>query len=618
MHTAETKPVITELHLEPSVLETYYTPDAADRTVEGVMELMAGLQESMQAVRSDWRTAAMGDRQLLEQLAAPHVERINVSRRKDHPEEPDIAVSKISENFLLGLAEPDWEGQMPRDTSEEELQRWEDFKNEHPDVADNLEDWYMYHAKLHELRKDAVLMKEFDEEYRGEQMAATRAAAEFLRAQDRKDEISRRMASLRAKAVKMGRPLTAGERRKITAWQKQLSEVDDNIDIPPNSSKERFLEEVTRLQVREWKRQLDSGLLMTEQMQTIIDETLPAMVRGEPTLFVGETGGAKTALAEYMVQTYFGVDPEFVSAYGDVNSYQLMGKQELKAEGEKMEWDQIFQELKDRDIDWDKLSDETRAQLVVQGMRMINLPGSTESVWVPGPVVRAIEGGRPLILDEINAMPPELLKRLNKIMQLRPGDRFTVQEDSGKVVEVQSGFCIIATANEKSKRYKGVDDLSVEFQNRFGANINRVRYPDYDKGYDEYPRENAQLAMATVATQRGELPPDIDEGEFENFVRAARLSQQIFSGTNGEGYNQFIDTEKMVDDRPGLEETVLAPRTMVDILHKVTGSYGTVSLKRACQTFLDGIKNPNDRQVMHHVLEYHDLLPEELLNDERI
>lgn len=577
MHTAETKPVITELHLEPSVLETYYTPDAADRTVEGVMELMAGLQESMQAVRSDWRTAAMGDRQLLEQLAAPHVERINVSRRKDHPEEPDIAVSKISENFLLGLAEPDWEGQMPRDTSEEELQRWEDFKNEHPDVADNLEDWYMYHAKLHELRKDAVLMKEFDEEYRGEQMAATRAAAEFLRAQDRKDEISRRMASLRAKAVKMGRPLTAGERRKITAWQKQLSEVDDNIDIPPNSSKERFLEEVTRLQVREWKRQLDSGLLMTEQMQTIIDETLPAMVRGEPTLFVGETGGAKTALAEYMVQTYFGVDPEFVSAYGDVNSYQLIGKQELREEN-----------------------------------------GASVSEFVPGPIIRAMEQGTPLILDEINAMPSELLKRLNKIMQLRPGDRFTVQEDSGKIVEVQPGFCIIATANEKSKRYKGVDDLSVEFQNRFGANINRVRYPDYDKGYDEYPRENAQLAMATVATQRGELPPDIDEGDFENFVRAARLSQQIFSGTNGEGYNQFIDTEKMVDDRPGLEETVLAPRTMVDILHKVAGSYGTVSLKRACQTFLDGIKNPNDRQVIHHILEYHDLLPEEMLGDERI
>lgn len=572
MNITEPQPITTELRLERRVLESYYAPDAADRTTDGVVELMAGLQESMQAVRDDWRTAAAGDRQYLERLAAPHIAHINESRRQTNLEEPDIRASEVGENFLLGLAEPNWEEYMPRDTSDEELQRWETFKDEHPDVADNLEDWYMCHAKLHELRKDAGLMERFDEEYRGEQMAATRAAAEFLRAQSRKQDISEQMANIRAKAAKTDRPLTAGERRRIAALQKQLSEVDENIEIPPNSSKEKFLEEVTRLQVREWKRQLDSGLLMTEQMQTIIDETLPAMMRGEPTLFIGETGGAKTALAEYMARRYCGVEPEFISAYGDVNSYQLMGKQELREKN-----------------------------------------GASISEFVPGPIIRAMEQGKPLILDEINAMPPELLKRLNKIMQLRPGDKFTVQEDSGRIVEVHPGFCIIATANEKSKRYKGVDDLSVEFQNRFGANINRVRYPDHDKSYGEYPRENAQLAMAAVATERGELPPEIDERDFEDFVRAARLSQQVFSGTNGEGYNQFIDTEKLVDDRTGLEETVLAPRTMVDILRKVSGSYGVVSLKRACETFLDGIKNENDRKVMHHILKYHDLLPEEML-----
>lgn len=574
MNITEPQPITTELRLERRVLESYYAPDAADRTTDGVVELMAGLQESMQAVRADWRTAAAGDWQYLERLAAPHIARINESRRQTNLEEPDIQASEVGENFLLGLAEPNWEEYMPRDTSDEELQRWETFKDEHPDVADNLEGWYMCHAKLHELREDAGLMERFDEEYRGEQMAATRAAAEFLRAQSRKQDISEQMANIRAKAAKTDRPLTAGERRRIAALQKQLSEVDENIEIPPNSSKEQFLKEVTRLQVREWKRQLDSGLLMTEQMQTIIDETLPAMMRGEPTLFIGETGGAKTALAEYMARRYCGVEPEFISAYGDVNSYQLMGKQELREKN-----------------------------------------GASISEFVPGPIIRAMEQGKPLILDEINAMPPELLKRLNKIMQLRPGDKFTVQEDSGRIVEVHPGFCIIATANEKSKRYKGVDDLSVEFQNRFGANINRVRYPDHDKSYGEYPRENAQLAMAAVATERGELPPEIDERDFEDFVRAARLSQQIFSGTNGEGYNQFIDTDKLVDDRTGLEETVLAPRTMVDILRKVAGSYGVVSLKRACETFLDGIKNENDRKVMHHILEYHNLLPEEMLRD---
>ena len=109
----------------------------------------------------------------------------------------------------------------------------------------------MCHAKLHELREDAGLMERFDEEYRGEQMAATRAAAEFLRAQSRKQDISEQMANIRAKAAKTDRPLTAGERRRIAALQKQLSEVDENTEIPPNSSKEQFLKEVTRLQVRE-------------------------------------------------------------------------------------------------------------------------------------------------------------------------------------------------------------------------------------------------------------------------------------------------------------------------------------------------------------------------------
>mgnify|MGYP000261553344 CR=1 FL=1 len=248
MKIVESKPVTTEteLRLEPRVSESYYSPDMDDRTVDGVVELMTGLQEAMQAVRADWRTAAIGDRQFLERLAAPHIARINESRRQTNLQEPDINVSEVSENFLLGLAEPNWEEYMPRDASEEEMGRWDRFKNEHPDLADNLEEWYMYHAKLHELRKDTVLMEQFDEGYRGEQMAATRAAAEFLRAQGRKGEISERMADLRARAAKTGRSLTAGERRNIAALQKQLSEADKNISIPPNSSKEQFLAEVTR------------------------------------------------------------------------------------------------------------------------------------------------------------------------------------------------------------------------------------------------------------------------------------------------------------------------------------------------------------------------------------
>lgn len=294
------------------------------------------------------------------------------------------------------------------------------------------------------------------------------------------------------------------------------------------------------------------------------------MVAGKPVLLVGETGGAKTALAEFLAKQYFG-GAEFVSAYGDVNSYQLMGKQELRAND-----------------------------------------GATESEFMPGPVVRAMEQGVPLILDEINAMPLELLKRLNKIVQLKPGDVFTVQEDSGRQVTVQPGFCIIATANEKSKRYKGVDDLSVEFQNRFGSNIYRVQYPDAGNSYGDPAVENDRLAFAAIAMPDGTFPDWVNEGDFDNFVRAAFVTQQLFSGNHGEGFRGFItDTSKITDNMPGLEETVLAPRTMVDILQKVADSYGDISFQMACQRFIEGIKNVNDRQVMTLVLSAHGLLPKE-------
>ena len=153
-----------------------------------------------------------------------------------------------------------------------------------------------------------------------------------------------------------------------------------------------------------------------------------------------------------------------------------------------------------------------------------------------------------------------------------------------------------------------MDDLSVEFQNRFGANIYRVRYPDANAAYTDPAIENDRLATAAVVTKRGEFPPDIDPQDFDNFVRACFMSQQIFSGNHGEGFKNYLTTEQQLDNKPGLEETVLAPRTMIDILKKVAGSHGEVSLKQACTRFLDGIKNERDRMVIWQILDGFHLL----------
>ena len=117
-------------------------------------------------------------------------------------------------------------------------------------------------------------------------------------------------------------------------------------------------------------------------------------------LLLGETGGAnRTGRAP-------GSDSprpraQLVSGYGDITSAQLIGTHELRAQD-----------------------------------------CATVSVFTPGPLLRAMTEGRPVILDEVNAMPPEFLKRLNRDLQRRPGDTLGVQEDAGRAVRIAQGFAV--------------------------------------------------------------------------------------------------------------------------------------------------------------------------------
>ncbi|MBO1902862.1 AAA family ATPase [Leucobacter weissii] len=338
-----------------------------------------------------------------------------------------------------------------------------------------------------------------------------------------------------------------------STWESRIDSTD---------RRDAVLDAVARMRLRRARAQLAEGVLLTEQMRAIIAESAPALRRGEPLLLLGETGGGKTALAQHLSERLMGAEPELVSGYGDVTSSQLVGAHELRAE-----------------------------------------MGATVSAFVPGPLLRAMSEGRPLILDEVNAMPPEFLKRLNRILQLRPGDRFAVQENAGRVVTIAEGFAILATANEQTPhRYLGLERLSAELVNRFGANIYRVHYPDSGLAFDAFPAENALLAAASVCDRRGELPRSLPVEAVERVARAAFISQQVFAGEQGEGFDAYVSTEREIDGRPGLEESVLAPRTLVAVLRKVAGSAGAVDLDLALRRFVEGVMHREDRRVLGLIL----------------
>ena len=394
-----------------------------------------------------------------------------------------------------------------------------------------------------------------------------RAAVLRIAVQLRREELHDRARAeaaeeITARAIRSGRQLTTRERSRVAELREKQGRRVDAFEPPMRADlgdrRDEVIAAVATMRLREARTQLREGLLRTAQMRGIIAEATPALLRGEPVLLLGETGGAKTALAEHLASAATGREPELVSGYGDITSAQLIGSHELRA-----------------------------------------VDGATVTEFAPGPLLRAMIEGRPVILDEVNAMPAEFLKRLNRILQLRPGDTLHVQENAGRPVTIAKGFAILATANEQTPhRYRGLDRLSAELVNRFGAGSYRVHYPDAGRSYEEFPRENALLSAAAVVDARGELPPHITPDELTRAARAAFVSQQVFAGVHGEGFGEYVSTERDIDGRPGLEETVLAPRTLVAVLHKVAASAGSITLDHALSRFVEGVMHAEDRRVL--------------------
>lgn len=430
-------------------------------------------------------------------------------------------------------------------------------------AAEHRADLESIDARRREILSDAA-SRALVNEALTERARTLRLAVTLRRAELRSRALAEQADAITAQSIRQQRQLTAREQARASDLRdrsragREAQHLFEAGSVDSPERRDEALKIGAAIALREARQQLREGLLRTAQMRGIISEATPAVLRGEPVLLLGETGGAKTALAEFLAQQATGEAPELVSGYGDITSAQLIGSHELRADG-----------------------------------------GATVTEFTPGPLLRAMLEGRPVILDEVNAMPAEFLKRLNRILQLRPGDTLNVQENAGRPVTIAPGFAILATANEQTPhRYRGLDRLSAELVNRFGAGSYRVHYPDAGRRYDEFPRENALIAAAAVVDARGELPPHLTSDEITRAARAAFISQQVFAGQHGEGFSDYVSTERDIDGRPGLEETVLAPRTLVAIVHKVASSAGRVSLEHALARFVEGVMHAEDRRVL--------------------
>jgi len=86
-------------------------------------------------------------------------------------------------------------------------------------------------------------------------------------------------------------------------------------------------------------------------------------------------------------------------------------------------------------------------------------------VWQDGDLPRQMESGAWSVLDEVNTTEPQILVRLNAVLE--KGGQLVLHEDGSRKVKRHPDFRIFATVNPPGGRYKGRVSLSAEWISRW-------------------------------------------------------------------------------------------------------------------------------------------------------
>lgn len=98
-----------------------------------------------------------------------------------------------------------------------------------------------------------------------------------------------------------------------------------------------------------------------------------------------------------------------------------------------------------------------------------------DTVFVYGELVKAMINGDWVVFDEINTTRPEVLTRVNPVLDHR---RFiSVIENEGEVIKANKGFRVFATMNPN---YAGTEELNEALRGRFGV-VQDVTYLSKEK-----------------------------------------------------------------------------------------------------------------------------------------
>lgn len=374
------------------------------------------------------------------------------------------------------------------------------------------------------------------------------AARQF--AQNMDFAMSKLLAHRNNEDVKLTKADHKVEEKYAQMKEKTLQAIEQMMSVP------EVYHEVNRRELLNYRVQLaKGGIVETPSVKKEINEVLGHLQIGIPVFLRGHLGAGKTEVLLHISRKYYGVEPEFISGSEEATKYDIYGKTQIGARPEEdrsNEFKMRMEEFKEMNPDvvgkeLKKIEKEYYDEIVVKGQ--------TTSFFQYGPLVRAMKEGKPLIIDEIDGIPHSILMRLNHILTRKVGDKVKIQENGGEEIEIKPGFCVMATANIKSAKYKR-EELDAAFLSRWWSS--EIKYLPVN--------ETLQIIAASLIDKRAnlELPRPQDFDALRRLAQAAEEIQNIFSGEKSDVKGYGGDAVRNIG--ANLEKSTLSMRDLWNII----------------------------------------------------
>jgi len=264
-------------------------------------------------------------------------------------------------------------------------------------------------------------------------------------------------------------------------------------------------------ELKEYREALDNGRLVeTASVKKSVQEVLNSIEQGQPVFIQGDLGSGKTELAYHVSRTYLGKEPLIISGRKDISEYELFAHNVLSTSGvideEKSAEHRagFLRKLEAETSAWQAEHPESteeqknQAYQSIQAALVVELENTYAKQTVSdihlGAIYQAMEKGVPVIIDEANAIPHEMLIGLNHLLTRRAGQEVEVQQDSGKKITIAPGFSFIFTGNINIK-----DDQYVGRQELDPAFLSRLHIVHHD-----YPPQATDVAFSKLAASHAE------------------------------------------------------------------------------------------------------------------